>query len=330
MKIGAQEIRHGLFLAPMAGFSDRAMRRVCYEMGAEYSVSEMISAKAVTFGDKKTFSLAAIRPDEGPVALQIFGSEPSIMGEAARILTEKKWEDGYATPVAIDINMGCPVHKIFSNGEGSALMRDPELIYRIVRAVKDNTDLPVTVKHRTGVDPTCLNAVECALAAEAGGADLITVHGRTRTQMYSGTVDRETIKNVKRSVHIPVIANGDILSGADAISMLSDTGADGIAVGRGAVGNPFIFSEISAALEGKPFTYPSLEEKVRVALWQLRLAIEDKGELKAVPEARKQIASYLHSFKGAARIRVKINQAITYSEIEGIFEDALREEITDV
>ena len=330
MKIGAQEIRHGLFLAPMAGFSDRAMRRVCYEMGAEYSVSEMISAKAVTFGDKKTFSLAAIRPDEGPVALQIFGSEPSIMGEAARILTEKKWEDGYATPVAIDINMGCPVHKIFSNGEGSALMRDPELIYRIVRAVKDNTDLPVTVKHRTGVDPTCLNAVECALAAEAGGADLITVHGRTRTQMYSGTVDRETIKNVKQSVHIPVIANGDILSGADAISMLSDTGADGIAVGRGAVGNPFIFSEISAALEGKPFTYPSLEEKVRVALWQLRLAIEDKGELKAVPEARKQIASYLHSFKGAARIRVKINQAITYSEIEGIFEDALREEITDV
>ena len=314
----------------MAGFSDRAMRRVCYEMGAEYSVSEMISAKAVTFGDKKTFSLAAIRPDEGPVALQIFGSEPSIMGEAARILTEKKWEDGYATPVAIDINMGCPVHKIFSNGEGSALMRDPELIYRIVRAVKDNTYLPVTVKHRTGVDPTCLNAVECALAAEAGGADLITVHGRTRTQMYSGTVDRETIKNVKQSVHIPVIANGDILSGADAISMLSDTGADGIAVGRGAVGNPFIFSEISAALEGKPFTYPSLEEKVRVALWQLRLAIEDKGELKAVPEARKQIASYLHSFKGAARIRVKINQAITYSEIEGIFEDALREEITDV
>ena len=330
MKIGAQEIRHGLFLAPMAGFSDRAMRRVCYEMGAEYSVSEMISAKAVTFGDKKTFSLAAIRPDEGPVALQIFGSEPSIMGEAARILTEKKWEDGYAAPVAIDINMGCPVHKIFSNGEGSALMRDPELIYRIVRAVKDNTDLPVTVKHRTGVDPTCLNAVECALAAEAGGADLITVHGRTRTQMYSGTVDREIIKNVKQSVHIPVIANGDILSGADAISMLNATGADGIAIGRGAVGNPFIFSEISAALEGKTFASPSLEEKVRVALWQLRLAIEDKGEARAVPEARKQIASYLHSFKGAARIRVKINQALTYSEIEGIFEDALREEIIDV
>ena len=314
----------------MAGFSDRAMRRVCYEMGAEYSVSEMISAKAVTFGDKKTFSLAAIRPDEGPVALQIFGSEPEIMGAAARILTEKKWDDGYVAPVAIDINMGCPVHKIFSNGEGSALMKDPDLIYRIVRAVKDNTDLPVTVKHRTGVDATSLNAVECALAAEAGGVDLITVHGRTRTQMYSGSVDRESIKNVKRSVHIPVIANGDILSGTDAISMLRDTGADGIAVGRGAVGNPFIFGEICAALEGKQYSAPSLEEKVRVALWQLRLAIEDKGEARAVPEARKQIASYLHSFKGAARIRVKINQALTYSEIENIFEDALKDEITDL
>lgn len=329
MKFGSQKLDYGLFLAPMAGFSDRAMRRVCYEMGAEYSVSEMISAKAVTFGDKKTFSLAAIRPDEGPVALQIFGSDPEIMGAAAKILTEKKWQEGFASPVAIDINMGCPVHKIFSNGEGSALMRSPELIYRIVRAVKDNTDLPVTVKHRTGIDPSCLSAVECAIASQEGGAELITVHGRTKVQMYSGEVDRETIKKVKQSVHIPVIANGDILSGADALSMLRDTGADGVAIGRGAVGNPFIFSEIRAALEGKTYTPPTLEEKVSVALWQLRLAIEDKGEAKAVPEARKQIASYLHSFKGAARIRVKINQALAYKEIEDIFENALKDEITD-
>ena len=329
MKIGSVDLKHGLFLAPMAGFSDRAMRRVCHEMGAEYSVSEMISAKAVTFGDKKTFSLAAVRPDEGPVALQIFGSEPEIMGEAARILTERQWGEGYASPVAIDINMGCPVHKIFSNGEGSALMRDPELIYRIVRAVKDNTDLPVTVKHRTGIDTGSLNAVECALAAEAGGAELITVHGRTKAQMYSGTVDRETIKNVKQSVRIPVIANGDILSGADALSMLADTGADGVAIGRGAVGNPFVFGEIAAALGGAEYKAPTLEEKVATALWQLRLAIEDKGEGKAVPEARKQIASYLHSFKGAAKIRVKINQALTYAEIEKIFEDAMKDEIAD-
>ena len=326
MKIGSVELKHGIFLAPMAGFSDRAMRRVCHEMGAEYAVSEMISAKAVTFGDKKTFSLAAIRDDEGPVALQIFGSEPDIMGKCAEILTNKRWQDGFVSPVAIDINMGCPVHKIFSNGEGSALMKDPELILRIVRAVKENTDLPVTVKHRTGIDEKTLNAVECAIAAQEGGAELITVHGRTRAQMYSGSVDRETIKKVKQSVQIPVIANGDILSADDAVSMLKDTGADGIAIGRGAVGNPFIFGQIRAALSGDSYTPPSLDERAEVALWQLRLAIEDKGERVAVPEARKQIASYLHSFKGAAKIRAKINTALTYAEIDGIFREALKEE----
>ena len=315
-----------MFLAPMAGFSDRAMRRVCAEMGAEYSVTEMISAKAVTFGDKKTYSLANIKPDEGRVALQIFGSEPDIMARAAEILSTRDFGEGYVSPCAIDINMGCPVHKIFSNGEGSALMRDPDLIYRITKAVRENTDLPVTVKHRAGVDEKSLNAVECAMAAESGGASLITVHGRTRVQMYSGTVDREIIKNVKQSVHIPVIANGDILSGEDALTMLSYTGADGIAIGRGAVGNPFIFREIIAALEDKTFTPVTLEEKVDVALWQLRLAIEDKGERVAVPEARKQIASYLHSFRGAAAIRAKINQATEYTVIESILREALIEE----
>ena len=310
----------------MAGFSDRAMRKVCADMGVEYSVTEMISAKAVTFGDKKTYTLANIRADEGAVALQIFGSEPDIMGRAAHMLSSRDFGEGFVSPCAIDINMGCPVHKIFSNGEGSALMRDPDLIYRITKAVKENTDLPVTVKHRTGVDSSSINAVECAQAAESGGASLITVHGRTRVQMYSGTVDRETIKNAKQSVHIPVIANGDILSGADALSMLSDTGADGIAIGRGAVGNPFIFREVICALEGNTFTPPTLEEKVEIALLQLRLAIEDKGERVAVPESRKQIASYLHSFRGAAAIRAKINQALEYGEIERILTEALKEE----
>ena len=328
MNIGNQYLKHGLFLAPMAGFSDRAMRRICADMGAEYSVTEMISAKAVTFGDKKTYTLANIKPDEGSVALQIFGSEPEIMGRAAHILSIRDFGEGYCSPCAIDINMGCPVHKIFLNGEGSALMRDPELIYRITKAVKENTDLPVTVKHRTGVDERSLNAVECAMAAESGGASLITVHGRTRVQMYSGSVNREMIKNVKKSVHIPVIANGDILSGEDALSMLRDTGADGIAIGRGAVGNPFIFREIIAALEGKTFIPPTLEEKVEVALLQLRLAIEDKGERVAVPESRKQIASYLHSFKGAAAIRARINLATEYSVIERILTEALTEENT--
>lgn len=323
MKIGNTELRHGLFLAPMAGFSDRAMRRVCHLMGAEYSVTEMISAKAVTFGDKKTFSLAKIRADEGPVALQIFGSEPDVMGRAAEILSKRAWGEGYVSPLAIDINMGCPVHKIFSNGEGSALMRDPELIYRIVRAVKGSTDLPVTVKHRTGISADSINAVECALAAEAGGAELVTVHGRTKAQMYSGCVDRETIKKVKQSVHIPVIANGDILSARDALSMLRETKADGIAIGRGAVGNPFIFREIKSIFDGKEYTEPTLDEKVEIALLQLRLSIEDKGERIAVPEARKQIAMYLRSFRGAAAIRAEINRALTYSEIEKILTDAL-------
>jgi tRNA-dihydrouridine synthase len=171
-----------------------------------------------------------------------------------------------------------------------------------------------------------INAVECALAAEAGGAELITVHGRTRAQMYSGDVDRETIKKVKMSVHIPVIANGDILSASDAVSMLADTGADGIAIGRGAVGNPFVFREIAAAFDGREYTPPTLEEKVSVALWQLRLSIDDKGERVAVPEARKQIASYLHSFRGAAAIRAEINVALTYGEIERILTEAIKEE----
>lgn len=317
--VGNKEFINGVCLAPMAGYSDRAMRRVCFELGAEYSVTEMVSAKAVVFGDRKTAALARICEDEGPVSLQIFGSEPSVMAEAAGILTER----AEVKPVTIDINMGCPVNKIFNNGEGSALMRSPELIEKIVRAVSDGTYLPVTVKIRSGVDSSSINAVECALAAEDGGAALVCVHGRTRVQMYGGSADREIIKNVKSSLHIPVIANGDILSGEDAVSMLRDTGADGVAVGRGAVGNPFIFSEIRAALEGRPYTAPTLDERVRIALLQLSIAVEEKGERQAVTEARKQIALYLHSFRGSAQIRARINQALTYREVETALTSAL-------
>lgn len=329
MEIGGVKPEYGIFLAPMAGFSDRAMRRICHDMGAEYSVTEMISAKAVTFADKKTFKLARVREDEGPVGLQIFGCDPDVMARAAGILSTYKWEDGYVRPNAIDINMGCPVAKIYNNGEGSALMRDPELICKITQKVKENTDLPVTVKIRTGINADSVNAVECALAAEQGGASLITVHGRTKAQMYSGSVDRKSIKKVKQSVHIPVIANGDILSGNDAISMLCDTGADGIAVGRGAVGNPFLFREIIASMRGEPFFEPSLRERVNVALFQLRLAIEDKGERCALSEARKQIASYLKAFRGAAQLRAEINRALTYGEVEKTLLCALENEEND-
>ena len=308
----------------MAGFSDRGMRVVCHRQGAELSVTEMISAKAVTFGDKKTFSLAAIREDEGPVALQIFGSEPDTMARAAEVLARGVGE-GFVPPVAIDINMGCPVHKIFSNGEGSALMRDPELIREIVCAVKGATDIPVTVKLRLGVDRAHLNTLECALAAEAGGADMICMHGRTRVEMYSGEADMYAIADVKKHLHIPLVANGDIVDAPSAVRALEITGADGIAVGRGAVGNPFVFDEIKAALTGESYTPPTLCERVSVALMQLRLAVEEKGETVAVLEARKQIAGYLRAFRGAALIRADINRATRFDEVERILLGAIGE-----
>ena len=322
VKIGNAELKHGLCLAPMAGYTDRAMRLVCHKYGAEYLVTEMVSAKAVVYNDKKTFALAKILPDEGPVAIQIFGSEPEIMAEAAHTLASVR--EG-ADPIAIDINMGCPVNKIFSNGDGSALMKNPELIEKITRAVSTAINIPTTVKIRAGVSKNSINAVECALAAEEGGASLICIHGRTREQMYGGVADREIIKNVKSALHIPLIANGDVVDARSAIDMLRDTGADGIAIGRGAVGNPFIFSEIISALEGSEIVLPHIEERIDTALLQLRTAIEEKGERMAIPEARKQIALYLRSFHGAARIRAEINRALTYTEVERALKSALSE-----
>ncbi len=316
MNIGNLKLKHGLILAPMAGYSDRAMRMVCKNFGAELSVTEMVSAKAVVFGDKKTFNLARIGADEGPVLCQIFGSEPDVMARAAAVLQKGYEMEGYTSPIGIDINMGCPVHKIFSNGEGSALMKNPDLIYKIVRAVKESIDIPCTVKIRAGVDESHINAVECALAAEAGGARMITVHGRTKTQLYGGKANREIIKKVKNSLHIPLVANGDIIDGESALAMLRDTGADGIMIGRGAVGNPFIFSEILAALENREYLSPTIENKKTTALSQLELAVIDKGENVAVRESRKQIAAYFKAFRGSAAFRAKINSANTFDEVK--------------
>lgn len=339
MKIGSTELKYGLMLAPMAGYTDRAMRMVCKGFGAEYTVTEMVSARAVVYNDKKTFSLAKIMEDEGPVAVQIFGSEPDIMAEAARVLsgpcrigseypgsTIPQSEIKYIAPRAIDINMGCPVKKIFSNGEGSALMRDPGLIERITSAVKRATSLPVTVKIRAGINEKSINAVDCAKAAEAAGASAVCIHGRTTAQMYGGLADRKIIEKVKNCLQIPVIANGDIVDGASAAAMLLETGADGIAIGRGAVGNPFIFSEILAGLSGSEWRAPTLAERAEAALLQLKLACEDKGEAYAIPEARKQIAAYLRAFRGAARIRARINSAVTLAEIKEAFDELLLSE----
>ena len=319
MRIGGYEFKHGLMLAPMAGFTDRAMRVVCHGQGCELSVTEMISAKAVVYNDKKTYKLARIMPDEGPVLLQIFGSEPDVMAEAAGRLSAPV-DESAAAPIGIDINMGCPVHKIFSNGEGSALMRSPGLIYDIVKAVSSATDLPCTVKMRLGVDSRSINVVECAKAAEEAGAALLTVHGRTRAELYSGKANWEAIARVKECLHIPLVANGDILTAADVLCALEVTGADGVAIGRGAVGNPFVFGEMIAALEGREYTTPTLDERIALALTQLTVASEEKGEEVAVREARKQIAQYFHSFRGAAELRAEINRALTVAEVKTAIE----------
>ena len=316
IKLGDVTLRHGLFLAPMAGFSDRAMRLVCREQGAEYLTSEMISAKAVTYKDKKTFALCNLYEDEMPCALQLFGSEPSVVAEAAGMLC--CGFGGAVAPTAIDINMGCPVPKIVGNGEGSALMKNPSLAYDILRATVKASSVPVTVKIRAGFDESNKNACELALAAEEAGCALVCVHGRTKTQMYSGKADRSIIADVKKSVHIPVVANGDVCDAQSCLDMISQTGCDGVAIGRGAIGNPFVFAEITAALEGREYTPPTQKEKIELALRQLRLAIEDKGERVATAESRKQIAEYVKGMAGAAAVRACVNAATSYEQIEQI------------
>ncbi|MBQ8289642.1 MAG: tRNA dihydrouridine synthase DusB [Clostridia bacterium] len=299
-------------LAPMAGFTDSAMRIISREWGADLTFTEMVSAKAVRYGDKKTLTLSRIDEREGDCILQLFGSEPDTLAYA----TEALLATAEVKPVGIDINMGCPVNKIFQNGEGSALMKNPSLIYDIVKSTRSATDLPLSVKMRLGVDDAHKNAVECALAAESAGADFITVHGRTRAQMYSGESDLLGIAEVKSALHIPLIASGDVVDGESALRILSRTGADAIMVGRAAIGNPFVFAEIKSALDGNAKREITLENKRESALRQLSLAIELKGEHTAVLESRKQLALYFKGMKGASALRGALNTATTYAEIK--------------
>ena len=300
MKIGSIEFRHGLFLAPMAGITDHAFRALCVKNGAEGVTSELISAKGAYYGDRKTDSLARVFDDERIAAIQIFGSDPEIMANAAKLMMR-------FSPDYIDINMGCPVPKLYKNGEGSALMRNPKLCEEIVSAVVKAVEVPVTAKFRKACDDDKPeSAIDVALACESGGASAVFIHGRTRTQMYSGRADRKIIKKVKKSVSIPVIGNGDVASLDDYISMREETGCDGVMIGRGAYGSPWVFDEIVCGLEGREYNEPTNAEKRKMLITQLDTVIEEKG-LNGIREFRHHILQYCKGFSGSAKMRRDIS-----------------------
>ena len=331
VKFGSITLPHGLALSPLAGVSDRAFRRVCRACGADFTVSEMVSAKALCYEqrkkDLKTRSvsghLASVMKDELPMAVQIFGSEPDFMAEAARMIEANAYIgcESEVPPSAIDINMGCPVKKVTGNGEGSALLKNPALIGEIVTAVARAVKIPVTVKIRAGWDKDSINAPEVARIIEASGASMICVHARTREQMYEPGVDRSVITAVKNAVSIPVLGNGDIYTAADALSMMAETGCDGVMIARGAMGNPWVFSEICAALDGRDYTPPPAAQRFEVALTQVREMIEEKGERVGVAEAKKHLAWYCHGMEGAAAARSRLMLAASYDELAAILRE---------
>ena len=302
LKIGNVGLSSPFLLAPLAGITDGPFRRLCSEAGAGLVYSEMVSAKGLWYKDKNTGGLLEILPGEGPVAYQLFGHEPEIMAFAARELDKRD-------NVIFDINMGCPVPKIVKNGEGSALMKNPDLAHDVVAAAVKNTSKPVTVKIRAGWDADSINAVEVAHAVSAAGASAIAVHGRTREQYYSGKADWSVIAAVKRAVDIPVIGNGDVTDGASALRMMEETGCDFVMVARGALGNPWIFRELNAAWRGEPLPPPpTKEDKKQMMLRHFNDVLDLKGEYVAVREMRKHVGWYLKGVPGAAAFRGKINQ----------------------
>lgn len=301
MQIGSVTLAGRMVLAPMAGVTDRAFRQICREQGAALTVTEMVSAKALTYGDKKTPGLLALGVDEHPAAAQIFGHEPETMAEGAKIAREISGCD------IIDINMGCPAPKIAGNGDGSALMRDPALAARVIEAVANAVDVPVTVKFRKGWDEKSVNCVEFARMAEQAGAAAIAVHGRTRAQQYSGNADWDAIAAVKQAVSIPVIANGDVAVPEDAVRILQHTGADAVMVGRGALGDPWIFARANALLEtGVCPPLPPFAERIDTAVRQIELAAAYKGERVAMLEARRHVNWYLKGQSGLKAFKMRI------------------------
>ncbi len=314
------DFKNKIILAPMAGITDYACRTIARKYGADYCVTEMISAKAVHYKDEKTASLAHIHKGDTPIAVQIFGSEPDIMAECASLVSKNSYAHTKSDtlPDIIDINMGCPVKKIVSNGEGSALLKNPELCGQIINKCVKASSVPVSVKIRAGWDKNSVNAVEIAKIAEYNGACAITIHGRTREQMYEPYADWEIIKAVKKAVSIPVIGNGDIFTAKDAVKMLDTTGVDSVMIGRGALGNPFIFEEIKCLLQGKSYTPPTIIEKLSTAREQVLLMIEEKGEQIAICEARKHLAWYIKGLRGCTDVKVAINKATTLEQLNDI------------
>lgn len=306
-------------LAPMAGPGDSAFRRICKEFGADYTVSEMISAKALGFGAEKTEALAKYTADETPILIQLFGRDPDAMKSSASFIYDRYH------PAGIDLNMGCPAPKIFNNGDGSALLREPELAADLVRAAVSGCECPVSVKMRVGIDSPDPAITEFAKRIEDAGASFITVHGRTREQFYSGNADYLMIRKIKEAVSIPVVANGDVIDSESAKLILEQTGADGIALARGALGAPYVFSQIKDGLSGREVHSFSLKERFEICLKHLKYAIEDKGEERACVEFRKHMLWYLKGIVGAAQYKVEAGKINSVSDCVSLIDRILNE-----
>ena len=320
MLIGNVVIDSKLSLAPMAGVTDVAFRQICAEMGAGLTCTELVSSKALCYKDKKTFSLLQQFPGEHPAAVQIFGNDPVCMAEAAQLAIE------YTGADILDINMGCPMGKIVNNGDGAALMKDPEKAGRIVEAVVKAVQVPVTAKFRRGWDMGSCNCVEFAKTLEAAGVSAVAVHGRTRAQVYGGNADWNCIREVKEAVKVPVIANGDIWEAKDVLRILQHTKADMAMIGRGCFGNPWIFQQAKALLEGNPLPeLPPLAERCDVAVRQFELAREDKGEHIACLEARKHFAWYLRGVSHSSYYKTQISSISSMEDIHRIAEGIKRD-----